>query len=122
MGNCRGFTLIETLITTLVLVTGLAAIAGLFSYGAKAGNENRDRIAATALIQNKMEELRHSHSLEPGQHTEYISTGPTSYMTTWKVENETPQRITVVVYGRRPNRQNTYAELVRGTLLAGRSF
>jgi prepilin-type N-terminal cleavage/methylation domain-containing protein len=122
MGRCRGFTLIETLITTLVLVTGLAAIAGLFSYGAKAGTENRHRIAATALLQTKMEELRHAPNLEPGQYAETVPHGPASYMTTWVIENGFPRRITVIVYGRDLRRKNAYAELVRSTYLAGRGF
>jgi prepilin-type N-terminal cleavage/methylation domain-containing protein len=141
MGKRRGFTLIETLITTFVLVTGLAAVAGLFSYGARTGLENRQRTAATALLSSKIEELRHTghtetlHVLAPGQYSEYLSiesdgrtvtTGddPAQYLRTWEIDSETPQhltRVTITVLSRRP-KGRSYQELARATLLVGPGF
>ncbi len=133
MANRRGFTLIETLITTLVLVTGLAAVAGLFSYGAQANSENRQRTAATALLYSKMEELRNARTLVHGQYAEYLSiqsdgkvvvssniSGP--YMRVSTIEAGTPQRVTVLVYARQSSRGNSYRELARATILVGRGF
>lgn len=136
MDTRRGFTLIETLITTFVLVTGLAAVAGLFSYGARTGLENRQRTAATVLLSSKMEELRRTaHTLAPGQYSEYLAiesdgrtittaTATAPYRRTWKIDSGTPpslKRLTITVFGRRPNR-HSYQELVRATLLVGPEF
>jgi prepilin-type N-terminal cleavage/methylation domain-containing protein len=126
MKDRKGFTLIETLITTLVLVTGLAAIAGLFSYGAQTTQRNRQRTAASALLSSKMEELRTTRDLHPGQTAEYLVPQPDGgfiptnnhaapYLRTWSIEIGTPQRITVIVYAH--NR-----ELARATTLVGRGF
>ena len=133
MSNRRGFTLIETLITTLVLVTGLAAIAGLFSYGAETATTNRQRTAATALLYSKAEELRNARDLSPGQFAEYLTLqadgsvtagnrGHAPYMRTWKIESGMPQRVTVIVYGQQKSRGNTYQELARATVLVARGF
>ena len=133
MANRGGFTLIETLITTLVLVTGLAAIAGLFSYGTHANSQNRQRTAATTLLHSKMEEMRNARALAPGQYAEYLSIQPDGsiaggangrapYLRVSTIETGTPQRVTVIVYGRQSNRGNSYWELARATVLVGRGF
>lgn len=133
MANRNGFTLIETLITTLVLVTGLAAIAGLFSYGAQANSQNRQRTAATTLLYSKMEEMRNARALTAGQYAEYLSIQPDGgiaisansygpYLRVSNIEGGMPQRVTVIVYGRQPNRGNSYRELARATTLVGRGF
>ena len=132
MANRSGFTLIEILITSLVLVTGLAAIAGLFSYGAQANFQNRQRTAATTLLYNKMEEMRNARPLAAGQYAEYLSigadgsVGPSDsrgpYLRVSNVDSGAPQRVTVIVYGRQTSRGNTYHELARATVLVGRGF
>src|SRR5207249_952844 len=117
----------------LVLVTGLAAIAGLFSYGAQANFQNRQRTAATALLYSKMEEMRNASQLADGQYTEYLSVrtdgsvaGSTDihspYLRVSEIEAGTPQRVTVVVYGRQSSRGDSYRELARATVLVGRGF
>ncbi len=133
MANRRGFTLIETLITSLVLVTGLAAVAGLFSYGAQANSQNRQRTAATTLLYSKMEALRNARTLAEGQEAEYLSiqadgkvvhTGSNNgaYLRVSTIESGIPQRVTVIVYARQSSRGNSYRELARATTLAGRRF
>ncbi len=133
MANRNGFTLIETLITTLVLVTGLAAMAGLFSYGAQANFHNRQRTAAASLLYTKMEEMRNARSLSAGQYAEYLEIqadgtvaastnthGP--YLRVSNIESGAPHRVTVVVYARQSNRSNSYREVARATVLVGRGF
>jgi len=133
MHNQQGFTLIETLITALVLVTGLAAIAGLFSVGAQTSLKNRQRTAATALLYSKMDELKTAEELTSGQYAEYISTGVDGavisrdenhapYLRTWKIEAASPKRVTVIVYGRQSGRLVLYQELARATLLVADGF
>jgi len=133
MANRRGFTLIETLITTLVLVTGLAAIAGLFSYGAQTNSQNRQRTAATTILYSKIEEVRNARALTVGQYAEYLSIQPDGgvaistdnhgpYLRVSNIESGMPQRVTVIVYARQSNRGNSYRELARATTLVGRGF
>jgi Tfp pilus assembly protein PilV len=124
MAGYKGFTLIETLITTLVLVTGLAAVAGLFSYAAQTNAQNRQRTAATALLNSKMEEIRSERALTTGQFTEHVSIEPDGsvYRRISIVEPGTPQRVTVILYARQSNRGGAYQELARATVLLGRRF
>ena len=58
MTERNGFTLIEGLITTLILVTGLAAVAGVFSYSSLRSSQVLQETAAIALISAKMEDLK----------------------------------------------------------------
>jgi prepilin-type N-terminal cleavage/methylation domain-containing protein len=51
----RGFTLIETLITTAIMVSGLVAVATVFSYSVATNLTNQQRTAGTMLLYEKME-------------------------------------------------------------------
>jgi type IV pilus modification protein PilV len=54
----RGFTLIETLISLLILAFGLLSIASLLSYSIAANFENRTDAVGTSLAVQKMEQVR----------------------------------------------------------------
>lgn len=54
----QGFTLIETLIASLVLLFGLVSIASLLGYAAATSYENKMDELATSLAVQKMEQLR----------------------------------------------------------------
>jgi len=133
MSGSRGFTLIETLITTLVLVTGLAAVAGLFSHAVQTNARNRQRTAATALLNSRLEEIRRERALTPGQFTEHLSiaadgsviqdtSGSSIYRRTSIIEPGTPGRVTVILYARQASHGGSYLELARATALLGRRF
>ena len=55
MRSNRGFTLIETLITTAIMVSGLVAVASMFSYSVTTNLTNQQRTAGTMLLYEKME-------------------------------------------------------------------
>ena len=55
----HGYALIESLIASVILATGLLAAASVFCVSARASSHNRQRAIATLLAQEKMEELRH---------------------------------------------------------------
>ena len=100
----RGFTLIETLITTAVLVSGLVAVASLFSYTVRTTLNNQERTTATLLLVDKMEELKSSRITSGG--SDDINT----FKRVWQVESTSPPKVTVIVYsGRR--------ELIRATTM-----
>ena len=54
----RGFTLIETLISLLILAFGLLSIASLISYSVAANYENRVDMIGTSLAVQMMEQLK----------------------------------------------------------------
>ena len=128
----NGFTLIEALITTVVLVTGLAAVAGVFSYSSISSLRTRQHTKALTLLSTKMEELRVDVDSSPGRYSEYLEVQPdgvvvhgspgATFIRDWEVTAERPSRITVVVYGRPPGRKGRYFELARATTKRGRTF
>jgi len=83
-----GFTLIETVIAMLVLTIGLLGMAAL-SISVMQGNKSSNRIStATALAQDKMEELRGlGYDNLPGSDSGDIDINGLSY--SWDVETVT---------------------------------
>jgi Tfp pilus assembly protein PilV len=116
-----GFTLIETLMTTLILVTGLAAVAAAFSYGVETGMRVRQQTMAFALLTSKLEELKAQATLASGRYAESIG-DPPMYQRTWEVSDEVPNRVTVIVFGRLPGSANTFWELARASTFVGPGF
>jgi type II secretory pathway pseudopilin PulG len=53
----RGFTLIEALISMLVTVIGLVALAGMFSLAMKTNASSRNLTTATTFAQDKLEQI-----------------------------------------------------------------
>ncbi|HET9215574.1 MAG TPA: prepilin-type N-terminal cleavage/methylation domain-containing protein [Terriglobia bacterium] len=128
-----GFTLIEALITTLVLVTGLTAVAAAFSYSSLTASRVAMETAAIALVSGKMEDLKMTQEVTPGNHSEYLDVtnggnivatepGPARYVRTCEITSEVPARITVVVYGRSASRRDPLRELARATTLRAHRF
>lgn len=68
-----GFSLIEVVIATGVLVTGVAAVLQLFIVATRATVDARDATYATVLALQKIEELRAAPFPEPGGATEHLS-------------------------------------------------
>ncbi len=70
----RGFSLIEVMISLVVLAVGLLALAELQIFSIKGGSASNRVTQATTLAQNRIEELRtlpyDDSLLAPGQHEE----------------------------------------------------
>jgi Tfp pilus assembly protein PilV len=129
----RAFTLVEILVTTLLLITGLAALAGVFSQGAHSNLRNRQRAAAATLLEAKMEKFKASAELPTGDFAEYLSidtdgtvvsedSTKAMYLRTANVSGEEPKQVTVVIYGRQSGRGTTFRELTRATTLVADGF
>ena len=116
--NRNGFTLIETLFSTLILVVGLVAVAKAFSYGVEAGERVRQQTAATVLLCTKVEELKSTDDLQSGHYMEFLD----EYMRTWEITADTPRRITVVLYGRQPGRAGPFREVARLSTIVAPGF
>ena len=133
MPGRNGFTLIETLITTLILVTGLTAVAALFAYASQSSGLIRQQTAALALLAGKMEELKALDAPTPGRYAEYLAVGSdgvaaprdarqATYLRTWEITSVMPRRITVIIYARKPGRDRPDRELARATTQAAQGF
>ena len=133
MKHRNGFTLIEALITTLVLVTGLVAVAGAFSYSSLTTLRILQETTALAMVSTKMEALKAEDTLNPGSYSEALrvlqdgsivmaEASVATYLRAWQISGESPKRITVTVYARPPGRSAPFRELARVTALSGERF
>ena len=146
--RAMGFTLIETLIATVVLVSGMVAVAGMFAYSAQTALNNQRRTSAAALLYEKMEQFRSTPSsdsmwspggsLNPtfpaaGYFDDVIldATGSLNSSTTdpsapfirvWQVLPTVPRSVTIAVYALKPGSTRRALELVRATTVAGSRF
>ena len=119
MRSASGFTLIETLVTTLVLVTGLVSIVAAISYGIITNSRVRQQTIAFTLLTDKMEELKAQPTLTTGRYMDNVEPG---YRRTWEISSESPQRVTVIVFGRQSGSGNSYRELACASTLVGPGF
>lgn len=144
----RGFTLIETLITTAILVTGLVAVAAIFSYSARANVTTQQRTTAVVLLSEKMEQFK-SASLTGGVWREggvlnplfpaagyfdyatidsqggvLTSTVNSSfpYVRVWQIEGSMPRKVTIAVYTRKSGFTGQPMELIRAATVKSGGF
>lgn len=148
MRNNRGFTLIETLITTGILVTGLVAAASLFAWSVAANYTNQQRTAATTLLADKMEQFTAAGlsdslwvtggSLDPaapgtgywdyatpgsdGTITSDTSSTNAPYLRVWAVTGSGPRTVTIIVFAQRAGLTRARTEMIRATTVAGSTF
>lgn len=66
MESSRGSALIETLVAAVILVSGLVAVASIFSVTTGINLRNRQRTTATLLLYDKMEQLHATGSAAGG--------------------------------------------------------
>jgi len=119
MNSNRGAALIETLVASVILVSGVVAVASIFSFTTGANLRNRQGTTATMLLYDKMEQLRTmgspaGGSLDPANPTLDFSDNPGgSFLRVWQVQDSGIPSITVAVFasiGSAPP-----LELARGT-------
>ena len=113
----RGFTFLEILITTGVLVFGLSAVALMFTYTARVNIETRQRTTAAFLLNDKLEEFRFASRTDdiwrPGSYVDYPIVADTSYVREWEITDTVPRSVTLAVL-----RSKTRTELVRAAIAA----
>ena len=131
--HCKGFTLIEALITTLVLVTGLVAVAGAFSYSSLTTLRIVQETTALAMVSAKVEALKVADTLNPGSYSETLRVLPdgsivlceasaATYLRAWQISGESLKQITVTVYARPPGKNAPFRQLASVTALSGERF
>jgi Tfp pilus assembly protein PilV len=62
----RGFTLLETCAALLIMMIGGLGIAAVFTYAIRNNTGSRDRAAALAVAQQRMEQYRNLTFTDPG--------------------------------------------------------
>jgi prepilin-type N-terminal cleavage/methylation domain-containing protein len=115
----RGFTLIEALVTAAIVACGLAAVASIFSLAVRANISNRQVSVATALLVDKMEELKWATPATDGSDT---LTQDGTYIRVWHVSATVPRAITVIVSVRSNPLTHQETELIQATTLTSPEF
>jgi|SRR6185295_6905683 len=121
MTRNHGYALLETLLASIILATGLVSLASLFSVTTGVNIRNRQRTTATLLVSDKMEELQSTTSPAGGSldsmhpatgYMEYVSIAGDGtilidnantlapFLRLWEVEATDSQTVTVAVFGR----------------------
>jgi len=130
----RGSSLVETLVAAVILVSGLVAVASIFSVTTGFNYRNRQRTTATLLLYDKMEQLQGTGcpaggSLDPANPTtgfmDYVriasdgtivtsgaNTGSV-YLRLWQVQEVGNAAITIAVFAGVGT--STPLELIRAT-------
>jgi Tfp pilus assembly protein PilV len=130
----RGSSLIETLVAAVILVSGVVAVASIFSVTTGVHLRNQQRTTATLLLYDKMEQLQATGSpaggsLDPANPAsgfmDYVRidvdgnilTGSTdsgpAYLRLWQVQDTGNPAITIAVFA--GIGATTPLELVRGS-------
>jgi prepilin-type N-terminal cleavage/methylation domain-containing protein len=119
VSKSRGFTLIESLITAAIVAGGLVALASIFSVAIRANISNRQMAVATALMYDKMEELKWAAVVSSG--SDQITLDD-NYIRTWHVVAGDPQSVTVTVYAVSNPLTHHETELIQATMLISPAF
>src|SRR5262245_16535821 len=148
MGSKRGFTLVETLIATTVLVFGVGVVALLIPYAIRSNISARQTTTATMVVDDKLEALRvlplsaaalnAGGSVDPaspvtgyydyvrvdsnGVVTVQASPSPGAYLRLWQVSGTNPKTITVIVYAVNNGISSNLLEATRSSTLVTDSF
>lgn len=104
MESNRGAALIETLVASVILVSGVVAVASIFSFTTGANLRNQQRTTATMLLYDKMEQLRAEGapvggSLDPLNPIANFSDNPgIDLLRVWQVQDSGTPSISVAVF------------------------
>ena len=148
----RGFTLVESLIATAVMVPGLVAIAMVFPYVVTTNVSSLQTTTASMIIADKMETLRTvpladatlnaGGGLNPASpvtgYYDYVTVAPDGTMTSssvvsvsdapraflrlWQVSGTNPKTVTVVVYTLRNGYRRGLLEVIRSSTIVTDTF
>jgi len=104
MGLNRGAALLETLVASVILVSGVVAVASIFSFTTGATLRNRQATTATMLLYDKMEQLRTmgspaGGSLDPLNPIAGFSDNPGgAFLRLWQVQDSETPSLTIAVF------------------------
>ncbi len=127
----NGFTLLETVIATAILITASVAIASLFAFSTRSNLTNGERTVASILVADKIEQLK-SLPLSAVEWSAGGGLNPTSpipgfsdfvqpanesapYLRLWQITGNRSRTVTVAVFAREHGSGLAPIELVRAT-------
>jgi prepilin-type N-terminal cleavage/methylation domain-containing protein len=128
-----GFTLIETMIATAILVVASTAVASLFVSSLQTSLNNEDRTTAGLLLSDKLEQFAVIPFTDArwvaGSYSEYVSIGadgraaisadPTvKYLRAWTISGTSTRSLTVIIYTNHSPISGRRTELIRATMAA----
>jgi Tfp pilus assembly protein PilV len=100
----RGFTLLETCAALLVMMIGGLGIAAVFTYAIKNNTGSRDRAAALAVAQQRMEQYRNLTFTDPGLTATVVNPAPVTvtsagrtYSVTTRITDTTTSLKTITI-------------------------
>jgi hypothetical protein len=105
--------------TAAVIACGLVAVATVFSFSIRANISNRQMSVATALLYDKMEELKGMSVAVDGS-DEVTLDG--KYLRVWSLSATMPRSITVIIYAQSSTLTHKQTELIRATTLISPTF
>lgn len=94
----RGFTILETVIASAILVAAATAIATLFFDGVRVNNGNRERTGATLVLAAKLEELTNFPPSVGVYAESVILPDRSALLLEWQVQDTNPRLLTITVY------------------------
>ena len=115
----RGFTLVETLITMLILTSGLVSVALVFAYSVRTNLNNHQRTAATLLLQDKLEQLKAMPFTDPSWSPGEYSDHPGKFIRNWRITGDSLRTLTIIVYAERSGLTNSPMEMARAVTMCG---
>ena len=129
-----GFTLIETMMATGILVVASTAIASLFVSSLQTNLNNQDRTIASLLLSDKLEQFSvlplSDSRWSDGSYMEFAGIAPDGstvvsatnsalkYLRHWQISGNQPRSLTVIVYTNHSAVSGRQTELIRATVAA----
>ena len=111
--NEQGFTFVEVLVASLILTVGLVSVAYQFAYSARVTLTNQQRVMATILVHEKLEQLKFTPSSEPTWNVGSYSQERDGYLQVWIISGTSLRTVETVVYGPRIWNGGARLELAR---------
>jgi type II secretory pathway pseudopilin PulG len=120
----RGFTLIEVLMASGVLMCGLVAVATVFSFAIRTNVSDRQMAVATALVYEKMEEFRSASftGVIWANGSETVVVAGERFVRKWDIDTNVPRTVTVMVSIDSNALTGRRTELIRATTLFSPTF
>jgi prepilin-type N-terminal cleavage/methylation domain-containing protein len=133
-----GFTLVETVIATAILVVASTAVASLFTTSLRINLNNREHTAAELILSDKVEQLSvlplSNSQWAAGSYTDYVSISDDGslitsssdvalkFCRTWQISATQPKTLTIIVYSNHSAVTGRQAEMIRSTVALARHW
>lgn len=112
--------------TAGILVSGLVAVASVFSFAIRVNVTNRQMAVGTTLLYDKVEAIRSASLADPiwmsANGSEYFVIAGERYSREWAIGSGSPRTVTVTVYAESTSLTRRRSELIRATTIVSPTF